>query len=117
MTQPPPNSLREDLGEILGYLEIYADRKIQLAKLSVAERVARLTSSLISLLLLVLILPLCLLVFSIGLAYWLHTEWAWSYATSFFAIAGCYLALGIVLFLFRHLLFTNPILKELFDEK
>ena len=119
MTEPTSSSdsLREDLGEMLGYLEIYADRKIQLAKLSAAERIARLTSSLISLLVFVLTVPLCLVVFSIGVAYWLHESWNWSQANAFFLIAGFYLLMGIVVYFFRHQLFTNSVIKNLFDEQ
>ncbi|RMF01515.1 MAG: hypothetical protein D6772_04695 [Bacteroidetes bacterium] len=116
MKEYSSDSLREDLGEMLGYMEIYADRRLKLAKLAMAEKVARFTSALMSSLVLLLLVLLGLTIFSIGLAYWLADQWALSYATSFFIMAAGYAVLGGVIYLLRHQLFTNPILNTLLDD-
>lgn len=113
-------TMTENLGESLGYLEEYVQRKIQIAKLDTAEQIAKVTASLATMAILVALVPVLLCVFSVGVGFYLATTFDWSIAQAFFALSGFYLLLGIIIYLFRRRLFTNPILglviKEFFKQ-
>jgi uncharacterized membrane protein len=100
----------QDLGEAIGYLEAFAERKIQIAKLDAAEKLAKTTASLATGFVLLALVPVFLCVFSVALGFLMVETYGFSFANSFFLLSGIYFLLGIVLFIARQQLFTNPIL-------
>lgn len=120
MIPEPTTTITEDLGESLGYLEGYIQRKVQIAKLDMAEQLVKVTASLATMAILVALVPVLLCVFSVGVGFYLATAFDWSIAQAFFALSGFYVLLGGVIYVFRRQLFTNPILglviKEVFKK-
>ncbi|WP_367390448.1 hypothetical protein [Lewinella sp. LCG006] len=100
----------EDIGEAIGYLEVLAERKIQMAKLDAAEKLAKTTASLATGFILLALLPVFLCVLSVALGCLLVASFGFSFAESFFLLSGFYFLLGVVLYLGRQQFFTNPIL-------
>lgn len=100
----------EDLGEAIGYLEAMAERRIQIAKLDAAEKLATTTASLATGFILLALLPVFLCVLSVALGFMLVESFGFSFANSFFLLSGGYLLLGIGLYAGRQYFFTNPIL-------
>lgn len=100
----------EELGETIGYLEAFAERKIQIAKLDAAEKLAKTTASLATGFILLALMPVFLCVLSVALGFLMVESFGFSFANSFFLLSGCYLLLGVVLYVGRQQFFTNPIL-------
>ena len=114
--------LSENIGEAIGYLDIIIDRKVQLFKLEAAERISKSVASLTTgFLLLIIILPIVLFVFSISAGLWLADTFNWSYTGSFFVLSLFYMLIGVILIFARRPLITNPILtvviRELFKKE
>jgi hypothetical protein len=118
MAAPPINNdnFAENLGEAIGYIEVFAERKIQLAKLEVAEKAAKTTATLATGIILFGFLPVFLCVLSVALGFLLVESFGWSLANSFFVLSGLYLILGILMVAFRKVIFTNPILEMVIKE-
>lgn len=110
------NDFTENVGEAIGYIEVFAERKIQLAKLEAAEKIAKTTASLATGIILLALLPVFLCVFSIALGFLLIQTFELSPAVSFFVLSGFYLILGFGLFAGRRQLFTNPILEKVIQD-
>jgi hypothetical protein len=100
----------EDVGEAIGYIEAFAERKIQIAKLDAAEKLAKTTASLATGFILLALLPVFLCVLSVAVGFLLVESFGFSFASSFFLLSGCYFILGVGLYVGREQLFTNPIL-------
>lgn len=106
-------SLLEDIGETIGYAEIYAERRIQLAKLEAAEKTATVTASLVTSIALGSFLLLIFGTLSLALGFYLKEALSVSYAQAFLLLGGVQSLLLILLYLVRHQLFTNPILEQI----
>lgn len=100
----------EELGETIGYLEAFAERKIQIAKLDAAEKLAKTTASLATGFILLALMPVFLCVLSVALGFLMVESFGFSFAKSFFLLSGFYFLLGVVLYVGRQQFFTNPIL-------
>ena len=102
----------EDVGETLGYLEIYTERKLQIAKLEAAEKTAKVTASLVTNLVLGAFLLIIFGTLSLALGFFLQQAMGISYAQAFLLLGGIQIVLLIIMITFREKLFTNPILKH-----
>ncbi len=110
--RPTSTDFTEELGETIGYLEAFAERKIQIAKLDAAEKVANMTASLATGFILLALLPVFLCVLSVAVGFLLVESFGFSFADSFLLLSGVYLLLGLGLFIGREYLFTNPIVEK-----
>ena len=106
----------ENLGETIGYIEAFAERKIQLAKLEVAEKVAKTTATMATGMILMALFPVVLCVLSVAVGFLLVESFGWSFAASFFLLTGIYVAIGALLVIFRKALLTNPVLETVIQE-
>lgn len=111
MIRPTSTDFTEGLGETIGYFEAFAERKIQIAKLDAAEKIAQTTASFTTGFILLALLPVFLCVLSVAVGFLLVESFGFSFADSFFLLSGVYLLLGLGLFIGRHYLFTNPIVE------
>ena len=109
----------EMIGETIEYVKQYSLRQINLVKLELAQRVAKLLSRLATSLILALIILLVLLFTSITIAFAL-SSWLVSYVAGFSIVTFAYISIGFLIIYFKRQFVTNPILemviKEMFDE-
>ena len=106
------NDLLETAGETLAYAEDYIDTRIELAKLSVAEKGSKLAADAIAGLIVATLGLFALGCLTVALAIWL----GWlvhSYAWGFVIVGALYLVLGAILFATRKTTLTTPILQAL----
>ena len=106
------NDLLETAGETLAYAEDYVDTRIELAKLAVAEKGARLAADAIAGLVVATLALFAVACLTIALAIWL----GWlvhSYALGFVIVGVLYLVIGGILFALRKTLLATPILQAL----
>lgn len=102
----------ERLSESIGFAETVAQRKLQLYKLSTAEKLAKSGSGLIVGIILVVLSSVTMLTLNIGLGFLLAEQTGFSVGISFLLLTVIYcLIMGLVVWL-RHRLFTNPILAR-----
>lgn len=106
------------IDELAARAESYGHSSIELAKLKAVKTAARATGVAGTQLILGTGLVLILLMGSIGVSFWLG-ELLESTYLGFFAVAGCYLVLLLIVFLLRKWLVKRPIenvvIKELLN--
>ena len=95
----------EDQGSLINTLfertEQFAKTSVELYKLKAIDKYSDITSSLIIRLGILVFITFFSFVFNIGLAFWIGEIFGRSYY-GFFAVAGFYALLGILLYLFRN---------------
>ena len=106
------DQLMESVGESIGYAKEYIEQNVALAKLEFAERMALITSTLVTSLVFFLLLMLLLAVGSVSLGFWLG-DMLGSYAQGFLIVSGIYFVLILILYVFRRRFITNPILNQI----
>ncbi|MEZ4990071.1 MAG: hypothetical protein R2824_06660 [Saprospiraceae bacterium] len=114
------DTLMEDLGEGIGYIRAYVEQEIESVKLTAAEKISIATSTIVSGLILTLLAAAMLLFASLALSYYLGSLMN-STALGFLAVAGIYLLILLMVYLFRKRLITDNIVEVviqfLFDEE
>ncbi len=108
------DDILQQAGESFEYANQYVQKQIDLLKLESAERVAKATSSLITLAVLFFLAALVFIMLSISLGFWLGTV-VGSYATGFLIVTGIYALLGLIVFFFKRVFVTNPILSKVLE--
>ena len=98
----------EKLEELTGNLKQYANTNIELAKLEVAERTSVLAGSAVSWLAIGLFGLLCFFFVSLGLCFYISACIGDTFS-GFFIVAGVYLLLAAVLYVFRRALIERPL--------
>jgi len=101
----------QQAGESFEYANQYVQKQIDLLKLEGAERVAKTTSSLITMAVLFFFAAMVLIMLSLSLGFWLGSLLN-SYALSFLILAGIYATVGLLVYFFKNQLLTNPILTQ-----
>lgn len=95
----------------------YADLRLQIAELEIANKSSVLASSLMTMLTMTLLAFLFILILTIGISLWIG-EMLGSWYLGFLFIAGIYLFAGLIMYAFRNRLirkpFNNIIIRELF---
>lgn len=110
------NSLSAQIKKIYDQVKAYLDLKVGYFKLSVAEYLIRFFSSLVLWMVLFFFLFFALVFGSFAFAYWFgETTGQWS--LGFLIIAGFYILLAILIYVFRKIFivgpFTNLILRQM----
>ncbi len=90
----------------------YINARFQLYNISLGTNLVRLLSGVISIYFLLFVLSFFLLFISLGLGFWLG-KYLGDLHFGFLIVAGFYLLLALVLFVFRKAIFLNPLIKRL----
>lgn len=106
----PPESTRDRITESAKLLEVAAERKLQLAKLNLAEKVAVAGGGLVTGILVLTLSNILLLTFTLGIGFGLAQWTSLTTAESFLIISLLYvLLIGLVIWQ-RERFFMNPVL-------
>lgn len=108
------NDVLQQAGESFEYANQYVQKQIALFKLESAERIAKATSSLITLAVLFLLATLVIIMLSISLGIWLGTVIE-SYAGAFLMVTGVYALVGLLILFFKKEFVTNPVLSKILE--
>ncbi|RZJ71041.1 hypothetical protein [Flavobacterium sp.] len=108
------------LKDLMDRAEQFAKTNIQLYRLKAIDKVTDIFSSVASGLIIIITLTFLLIILSIGTAFWLGEVLGKVYY-GFFAVAGAYAFLAILMVLFRRsileVFFNNYIVNQIFKEK
>lgn len=107
--------LLEKAGETFGYFQHYLEKRIDLFRLELTERVIRILSVLITGFLLLSIIGMFTLFASIAAAFYVGTRLN-STGTGFLIIAGVYGLLALLLYIFRRTFIVQPVLSLIIGE-
>ena len=106
---------KELIEDLFEKAEEYAKTNVELFKLKATAKLAGITASLVSRLIVILFLSFFFLMINIGLAIWLGQSLGQSYY-GFFIVAGLYAILAFFLFVFRHPIIKNPIINSIISQ-
>lgn len=109
------SSLLEKAGEIFGYFQHYLEKRIDLLRLELTERVTRILSVLITGFLLLSIIGMFTLFASIAIAFYIGENLN-STGTGFLIVGGAYGLLAVLLYVFRDTLIAQPVLSLILAE-
>jgi hypothetical protein len=101
--------LLEAMGESYGYLRAYVEKRIELMRLELIEKVALTASTLLLLAAMGFIFFFILGLLTIALGFFLE-PFVGSLAVSFLILAGIYALVGVLIFLLRKPLIIQPVL-------
>jgi hypothetical protein len=104
--------LLESAGETAEYVREYVKLQVDYFRLDMAERIAKVGSSLFASLAIAALALIALLMLSLGAAFYLGNLWG-SYATAFLFVGGFYIVLAILVLLFKERWLTNPMLTSI----
>ncbi|HKK78139.1 MAG TPA: phage holin family protein, partial [Phaeodactylibacter sp.] len=96
------------------YARVYLKQHLEYYKLDIAERVSKVISSAITMIVLLLLFLMMLGFLSVAAGFYL-AELRGSYAEAFLIVAGGYLVLTLFVALFRRFLITNPVLSRVIN--
>lgn len=114
------SNFRKKAGELYTYAEQYVEAKVELTKLQISEKIAKISSIFISMLIIALFIVLTFLFFLVTLTIWLG-ELLDSYLLAFgYVTLGLFVISLIAVFLRKKILeapLINGIIKKLYDEE
>jgi len=98
----------------------YIESSIDILKLQTADRISKILASVISDCLMIMVVFMCILFVSLGLAFFLADMIGSTYA-GFMMTGGIYLLIGFILLMMKsngmEKFFRNRIIQKMFDEK
>ena len=97
-------------GETFEYANQYIQKQIELLKLESAERIAKSSSSIITLAVIGALVVLVIIMLSIAIGFALGGMLG-SYALGFLVITGFYTLIALIVYFFKRQLVTNPVLS------
>ncbi|MFK7932646.1 MAG: phage holin family protein [Saprospiraceae bacterium] len=100
--------LMESMGETTAYVQQYIEQKIEVTKLEAAEKSAMVISELVTGIMLVMIGTIVILLGIITIGLFL-AQWLDSYPIAFLSLTIFFAIIGIILWIFRRTLITNPV--------
>jgi high-affinity Fe2+/Pb2+ permease len=103
------------LNKTADHLRQYAESKIELIRLDIAERIVSTVSSLSSIILITCLSLFVLLFLSIGIALWINKKYVDS-SMGFFIIGAAYLLITLILVLFREKIVKLPVINILLSK-
>ncbi len=104
--------LTKNISEIFDLAQSFLLAKVDLWRLLLLEKLSKAGSYFLGSLILITIFAFCLMFLSFAFAFW-YADKHGSLATSFILVAGFYLLLGILIFIFRKTIIARPIIKNL----
>ncbi len=106
----PTEELLENLGETTEYARHYVEKQFDYVRLEVAERTAKVTSTLVTVIAVTFFVLLVIIMLSLTLGFYLGSLFG-SYALGFLAVTGIYFVIALLIYIFRQAIITNPILS------
>jgi uncharacterized membrane protein len=107
-------------GETVEYARLYLEQKGEIIRLEAAERTAKVTSAIVTAVVLGVLALLVLVLLSVAAGLWL-TQLLNSAVTAFLIVAAFFAILGVVVYAFRRQMVTDPslnfILRKFFEEE
>ncbi len=104
--------LLETAGETAEYARQYVKLQADYFRLDMAERIAKVSSLLLVMLVIGALGLIALLMLSLGAAFFLGRLWG-SYMPAFLCVGGFYVLLAVVFWVFRERWLTNPLLTSI----
>lgn len=104
--------LLESAGETAEYIREYVKLQVDLFRLEMAERIAKVASALVAILAIAALGLLALLMLMLAAAFYLGNLWG-SYALGFLCVGGFYILLAVLVVLFKERWLTNPLLTNI----
>lgn len=101
-------------GETFEYANQYVQKQIELFKLESAEKIAKSTSSIITLAVIGFLATLVTIMLSIAVGFALG-DMLGSYALGFLVITGIYTIIALLVYSFKRQLVTNPVLSAVLE--
>lgn len=105
-------SLIENMHELGDVIKNYVEARIDLWKLGIVEKIAKIGTYLISTIVISIIILIALVLLTLSFTSW-YGETYGSPSEALLISAGFYIFLGIILFLFRKQLLTDRIVKNI----
>ena len=102
----------ESAGETAEYARQYVKLQLDYLRLETAEKVAKASSALITVLAVAFLGLFALLMLTLAAGFYLGQLWG-SYPLAFLCVAGFYLVLALLVWLFKDRLLTNPLLTTI----
>ncbi|MFN7119936.1 MAG: phage holin family protein [Saprospiraceae bacterium] len=106
----PTEELLENIGETTEYARHYVEKQFDYVRLEVAERTAKVTSTLVTVIAITFFVLLVIIMLSLTLGFYLGDVFE-SYSLGFLAVTGIYFVIALVIFALRRSIITNPILS------
>jgi hypothetical protein len=106
--------LTENIGELGGSAKNYVQAKIDLAKLTLLQKMTRFTSYLFSMIVILLFSILVVAFGAAAFAIWYGQTYG-NYFEGVLIAGGCLIVLALLFVLLRHQIFTNPVLRNYSD--
>ena len=104
------DELLERAGETLEYAKIFAEQKGNLVRLDLTERISKIVSVMVTNIVLATLGTIVLMFLSVALALFLG-QWLHNAALGFAIVSLLYVAVGALVFVFRHKWIANPIIS------
>jgi hypothetical protein len=105
----------EKIDDISGHLKKYVNNRISSAKIIIAEKTSKVISNLVVFFIIIFLLFLVLIFASISLGFYL-SKLTGSYSTGFLIIALAYLALVLLIGIFKEKLIRFPIMNNILQQ-
>lgn len=105
----------EKIEELSAHIRRYVDNRIEYTKLNIAEKVAEVLGSLLSGTLLIVFFLFFLIFSGIALALYL-SEITGKIYWGFLIVASIYLAIGLIVWLFKKPFLQNPIMNSILNQ-
>lgn len=102
--------LKDRVAESVKLIEVAAERKLQLAKLDAAEKIAITGGGVLAAVLVIVLSNVLMLTLNLGLAFGLAEWTSLSVAGSFFLLSSFYVLMILLIIWQRERFFVNPIL-------
>lgn len=106
------NSLTENFSELRDILKKYLDARVKLWKVLLLEKLAKMGTSILTILVLIVILASLLLLLLFAFSFWYGNVYGSIYC-GFLISAGIYVLIGVLLFLLRRPIFSNNVIRNL----
>lgn len=103
------DELLENIGETTEYARTYAEKQFDYIRLEVAERTAKVTSTLITVIAVTFFVLLVIIMLSFTLGFYLG-DLLKSYPLGFLIVTGIYFVVALLVYALRRQIVTNPIL-------
>ncbi len=111
----PIEDRKELVEDLFEKAEAYVKTSIEIFKLKSADKMAEVTASMVTRLVVILFLSFFFLMVNIGVAIWLGESMGHVYF-GFFIVSGLYAIIALCLFLFRNPLIKNPIINSIISQ-
>ncbi len=97
-------------GETTEYARQYINQQIEYYKLELAERLAKATASMVTIITVAVITTLVTVFLALAAGLYLGEQWG-SYPLAFLGVSGILIAIGVIFYVLRRQIITNSVLS------